>query len=273
MPNTRPWDTGMTRIEALENALRTLRDTANATDRQAIDAVLAVPTQVGDFFPPKGSKLYDGETLTIEGRSVQREVFINHLHGRVALYKNLYEVTKQTSTYRPCNCGFSGELLKERCGTDQAAFAVRCPGCNKSVQAFTEIGLPQNWNAVNRKHTPLPAEFVTAPDLDPMPQMTDRRPFGSLPGCDQPLDYLESDDDWSSNDPEAVGWLADNHAAIRSELGIANKVRRIAQSECDLAALLWDELQDCEAQRDGLYDHVSQLKNVQLTGGSVDAAE
>lgn len=62
--------------------------------------------------------------------------------------------------FSPCNCGHPGPLGRERCGADMAAFAVRCPGCNKSVQAFTEQALPVNWNAVSRKHAPVqPAAY------------------------------------------------------------------------------------------------------------------
>lgn len=59
-----------------------------------------------------------------------------------------------SNEFFPCNCGHTGPLGAERCGADLSAFAVRCPGCNKSVQAFTEQGLLGNWNAVSRKNAP-----------------------------------------------------------------------------------------------------------------------
>lgn len=68
---------------------------------------------------------------------------------------------KPASEFYPCNCGHTGPLVRERCGADMTAFAVRCPGCNKSVQAFTEDGLPRNWNAVSRKHAPAPSAALT----------------------------------------------------------------------------------------------------------------
>lgn len=51
-----------------------------------------------------------------------------------------------------------------------------------------------------------------------MPDCDDREPFGKLPGCDEPLDYLESNRDWADRNDEVVDWLADNHAAIRAAL-------------------------------------------------------
>lgn len=47
-----------------------------------------------------------------------------------------------------------------------------------------------------------------------MPVMVDRRPYDD----EDPSGYMEGDDDWSSNNPGAVTWLADNHAAIRAGL-------------------------------------------------------
>ena len=50
--------------------------------------------------------------------------------------------------------------------------------------------------------------------VEAMPPMTDRRPYDD----EDPEGYLEGDDDWSSNNPGAVTWLADNHTAIRLAL-------------------------------------------------------
>lgn len=52
---------------------------------------------------------------------------------------------------------------------------------------------------------------VERQELAPMPEMVDRR--GGWPEG-----YLESDNDWRDNNPEAVSWLAENHAAIRHAL-------------------------------------------------------
>ncbi|MBM5458681.1 hypothetical protein H8F21_14020 [Pseudomonas sp. P66] len=176
----------MNRINALETVLRGLRENACEVDRQAIDAVLAIPvsTQIVPISTPAHygwlmdnmvlvrsddraehlqqagqvlMKLYDGEALAAaQGNAAEREGLITYLHGRMVAYKNLYESTLLATQFNTCNCGHTGDLERERCGKDGNAFAVRCPACNKSVQAFTEAGLPASWNAVNRKHAPVP---------------------------------------------------------------------------------------------------------------------
>lgn len=47
-----------------------------------------------------------------------------------------------------------------------------------------------------------------------MPETTDRRSYDD----EQYPGYLESDTDWALNNWEAVNWLAENHALIRSAL-------------------------------------------------------
>lgn len=57
---------------------------------------------------------------------------------------------------------------------------------------------------------------VVAP---PMPECSDREPFGCLPFSDKPLDgYMEGNRDWADRNNEVVEWLADNHSAIRAAL-------------------------------------------------------
>lgn len=57
-------------------------------------------------------------------------------------------------------------------------------------------------------------EEVAALNLPEMPPTIDRRPMYD----DEPDGYLESDQDWSRDNDEAVRWLADNHRAIRAVL-------------------------------------------------------
>ena len=70
-------------------------------------------------------------------------------------------------------------------------------------------------------HLPIGTKLYAAPPapsvavkVPPMPQTEDRRPLDD----DDPDGYLESNSDWAVNNNDAVEWLADNHAAIRSAL-------------------------------------------------------
>jgi hypothetical protein len=69
-------------------------------------------------------------------------------------------------------------------------------------------------------YTPSPGDSADAPvqqageGVPPMPETTGRRPHDD----NHPEGYLESDESWSMNNPDAVSWLADNHAAIRAAL-------------------------------------------------------
>ncbi len=62
----------------------------------------------------------------------------------------------------------------------------------------------------------------------PMPEMVNRRDGW-------PEGYLESDNDWCDNNPEAVSWLADNHAAIRH--AIYNHHHEVAAQQSTIARL------------------------------------
>ncbi|MCZ8104009.1 MAG: hypothetical protein O9972_39710 [Burkholderiales bacterium] len=64
-------------------------------------------------------------------------------------------------------------------------------------------------------HAAPSAPQTPAPDALPlMPATRDRQPFDP----DAPDGYLEGNGDWSSDNADAVTWLADNHAAIRARL-------------------------------------------------------
>lgn len=61
-----------------------------------------------------------------------------------------------------------------------------------------------------------------------MPVMVDRRPYDD----EAPSGYMEGDDDWSSNNPGAVTWLADNHDAIRAKLYAEQPAPVVAAPSC-----------------------------------------
>jgi len=65
----------------------------------------------------------------------------------------------------------------------------------------------------------------------PMPPTSDRS------WLDEKKDYLESDQDWARDNDEAIGWLADNHAAIRAAL-TAPAAKAPAVSEADVGRLV-----------------------------------
>jgi hypothetical protein len=75
---------------------------------------------------------------------------------------------------------------------------------------LTASGLNDDWS--------IPDEPVLSaggePEVPPMPETVDRRPYDD----EDPEGYQEGDDDWSSNNPGVVAWLADNHVAIRKAL-------------------------------------------------------
>ncbi|WP_276122616.1 hypothetical protein [Pararhizobium qamdonense] len=50
--------------------------------------------------------------------------------------------------------------------------------------------------------------------VPPMPETVDRRSLDD----DESDGYLESDIDWARNNPDALAWLAHNHAAIRAAI-------------------------------------------------------
>lgn len=64
---------------------------------------------------------------------------------------------------------------------------------------------------------PAAPQGVVYAELPAMPPTDDRKPYDP----DQPDGYLESDNDWIDRNLEAVRWLADNHAAIRTSNGQA----------------------------------------------------
>jgi hypothetical protein len=74
----------------------------------------------------------------------------------------------------------------------------------------------ESWKAW-QKRASLSTSKQAGAGVPPMPAMIGRRPHDD----DHPNGYLESDESWSMNNPDAISWLADNHAAIRVALSAA----------------------------------------------------
>ena len=100
-------------------------------------------------------------------------------------------------------------------------------------------GLYDRDEGVFAKLTPAqaPDKAAEREGVAPMPATTDREPYDAEnPAFDG---YLESNVDWARTNDEAVGWLADNHRAIRAALATkptGTEAGRSVGAETDLAA-------------------------------------
>ena len=153
-----------------QSILNQLREQASESDRQTIDELLATSPEPPNAFiaalttqrdeaAALATKLADLLTM-VSTRGLSPVMTEQELESIDAALLEAKVV--QPGCFNACNCGFSGVLQREPCGKNGTAFAVRCPECRKSVQAFTEPGLAVNWNAVSRKNArPLPSALVT----------------------------------------------------------------------------------------------------------------
>lgn len=101
--------------------------------------------------------------------------------------------TGEAEPVRECGnseCGWKGTTNRML-----GSIGPLCPDCGETTEAAATPAAP--------------GEVVP-----PMPETTDRRPHDD----NHPEGYLESDESWSMNNPDALRWLADNHAAIRAAL-------------------------------------------------------
>lgn len=145
-----------------EQATKTDHETIDkvfATAPEPLQALIAALTTQRDAAASLATTLADLLTM-VSKRGLSPVMTEQELESIDAALKEAKAVPP--SRFNACNCGYSGTLQHERCGRDGTAFAVRCPECRKSVQAFTESGLAVNWNAVSRKISrPLPSDLVT----------------------------------------------------------------------------------------------------------------
>jgi hypothetical protein len=123
-------------------------------------------------------------------------------HGVGGLARELFEETKNHLGDPVSQLGGSPEDLRNvLCGVIEI-FGI------EGAQKITSYALKyRGTNAFNGRKV----EQVPVP---PMPATVDRRPYDeeAYPG------YVEGNADWAANNPNAVTWLADNHAAIRAAL-------------------------------------------------------
>lgn len=160
----------MTPIADQQSILNLLREQATESDRETIDKLLATsPEPLHTLFAAITTQRDDATALAakladllkmVSNRGLSPVMTEQELESIDAALQEAEAV--EPGLFNVCNCGFASVLEREPCGKNGTAFAVRCPDCNKSVQAFTEAGLAVNWNAVSRKNArPLPSGLVT----------------------------------------------------------------------------------------------------------------
>ncbi|PZP49816.1 MAG: hypothetical protein DI595_12730 [Agrobacterium fabrum] len=140
------------------------------------------------------------------------------------------EMARQDITFASCDRGWQKRTIRaalENALSAAEPVAVRHDFDGHGFQ-YIDSGSGSDWKTrhpdaqmlYDRPQQPTPSVAVKVPT---MPQIEDRRPLDD----DDPDGYLESNSDWAVNNNDAVEWLADNHAAIRS--AISAQVQDVAQ--------------------------------------------